>query len=84
MDLKDLATAAPAATHLRLELDVADPECVAALVSLPEGRARSDFARQALRIGIIALRQAQGRIDAEVIRNEGERVIAALGTTLGD
>jgi hypothetical protein len=84
MDLKDLAAAAAAATSVRLELDVLDPECVDALASLPEGRARSDFARQALRIGIIALRQAQGRVDAEVVRNEGERMIAALGTTLGD
>ena len=73
-----------ATTGLRLELDVTDPECVDALGSLPEGRTRNDFARQALRIGIIAMRQAQGRIDGEAVRNEGERVIAALAGTLAD
>jgi len=69
---------------LRLELELTDPECVDALSSLPEGRARNDFARQALRIGIIAMRQAQGRIDGDTVRNEGERVIAALAGTLAD
>jgi len=74
---------APAGT-LRLDLEINDPECVDALTSLPEGRARNDFARQALRIGIIAMRQAQGRIDGESVRNEGERVIGALAATLSD
>ena len=38
----------PDAAALRLDLDVTEPECVAALASLPEGRTRNDFARQAL------------------------------------
>lgn len=87
MDPKDLALplqASATSSALRLELDILDPESVDALISLPEGRVRSDFARQALRIGIIALRQAQGRVDAETVRNEGERLITALGTALGD
>jgi hypothetical protein len=88
MDPKDLsaplASPSVAPASVRLDLEVTDPECVDALTSLPEGRVRSDFARQALRIGIIALRQAQGRVDAETVRNEGERMITALGTTLGD
>ncbi|HZP85991.1 MAG TPA: hypothetical protein VFB54_04165 [Burkholderiales bacterium] len=90
MDPKDLPF--PPLPHLpglsgnsvRLELEVIDPESVDALASLPEGRARNDFARQALRIGIIALRQAQGRVDAETVRHEGERLMMALGNTLGD
>ena len=88
MHPNDLAAASldrpDAAAGLRLELDVTEPECVDALASLPEGRMRNDFARQALRIGIIAMRQAQGRIDGETVRNEGERVIAALAGTLAD
>lgn len=87
MDPTDLALPADAASTaagLRLMLDILDPESVDALSSLPEGRVRNDFARQALRIGIIALRQAQGRVDAEAVRNEGERLITALAGTLGD
>jgi dipeptidyl aminopeptidase/acylaminoacyl peptidase len=36
----------------------------------------------ALRIGILALRQAQGNVDAEVVRNEGQRLIAELSREL--
>lgn len=78
------AQRADASDALRLDLEVIDPECIDALSSLPEGRACNDFARQALRIGIIAMRQAQGRIDGEAVRNEGERVIALLAGTLAD
>lgn len=87
MDPKDLALTPETGTAgvgLRLELDILDPESIDALASLPEGRVRNDFARQALRIGIVALRQAQGRVDAEAVRNEGERLITALASTLGD
>lgn len=60
---------------LRLALEISDPELVAVLKAYPEGRARAEFALSALRIGLLALRQAQGRIDADVIRNEGERLM---------
>ena len=38
----------------------------------------------ALKIGALAVRQAQGCLDAELIRSEGERFIAELGKTLND
>lgn len=66
----------------RLELLLEDPEVVEALKSLPEGRERQNYARTALKIGILALAQAQGRIDAETVRNEGERLIAAMKSRL--
>lgn len=61
--------------ELRLDFLVDDPEVVEALSSVPEGRERQRYARTALKIGILALSQAQGRIDAETVRNEGERLI---------
>ena len=71
-------------TGLRLDLLIDDPETMAALASYPEGRDRNRFARTALRIGIIALKQAQGRIDTESVKNEGERLVREMETRLDD
>ncbi len=65
-------------SSLRLTLMVDDPEVVEALSALPEGRERNAFARTALRIGVLALTQARGRVDAETVRNEGEKLIGTL------
>ena len=46
-----------------LTLVVEDPEVIAELEKREEGHARSQLALTALRIGILALRQAQGRVD---------------------
>lgn len=62
----------------RLELAIDDPVLVEALLAYPEGEARSEYALTALRIGVLALKQAQGRIDADVVRGEGERLLSAL------
>lgn len=69
---------------LRLELLIDDPESIAALVAYPEGRERSRFVRTALRIGILALNQAQGRFDSESMRNEGDRLVRDMETKLAD
>lgn len=69
---------------IRLELDISDPESAASLVSHPAGRQRDEFARQALRIGVLALRQAQGTVDGDKLRNEGERLIADLASRLAN
>ena len=69
---------------LELLLRVADPELVAALAAHPAGRAREQFALTALRIGVLALRQAEGRLDADVVRDEGEHLLAALGQQLAE
>ncbi len=71
-------------TGLRLELMIEDAESIAALVAYPEGRERTRFVRTALRIGILALNQAQGRIDSESVRNEGDRMVQAIETKLAD
>lgn len=67
---------------LPLDLIVRDPDVIAELSTFPTGEARDDFALKALRIGVLALRQARGQIDTEVIRREGDRLIASLETHL--
>lgn len=69
---------------LRLDLMIEDPESIAAVVSYPEGRPRNSFVRTALRIGILALNQAQGRIDTESVRNEGDRLVRDIEIKLAD
>ncbi len=75
-DARDFSVTPPPA--IELSLRVQDPELVAVLAAYAEGRARSEFAMTALRIGILALKQAQGRLDADVVRAESERLITEL------
>ena len=67
---------------LVLNLMIEDPEVITELRRRAEGPARNTFASSALRIGILALRQAQGNVDAETVRNEGQRLIAELNREL--
>jgi hypothetical protein len=67
-----------------LELKVRDPETIAALSAYPEGPARDDFAASALRIGVLALRQARGQLDANLIQHECERMLASLQRQLSE
>ncbi len=70
--------------YMELNLRVSDPELVDALSEREEGSERHEFAVSALKIGAIALRQAQGRIDAERIRQEGDRFIENMKRDLED
>ena len=74
----------PVGEGLRITLDVRDPETVAALCEQPEGAARERFAEQALRIGVLALRQAAGRIDADAVRRESEIMLGDLRQRLDE
>ena len=76
--LEDGASAA----ILELELSVRDREVIDALSERPKGPQRDGFALDALRIGVLALRHAQGQIDAESIRREGARVVGEVQRTL--
>lgn len=69
---------------MRLEVLIDDPETMAALASYPEGRERNRFVKTALRIGVIALNQAQGRIDTESVRHEGDRLIHEMVNQMAD
>lgn len=80
-DAETLAPESPPAT-LKIDIEVTDSETVAALILYPDGRDRNDFARRALKIGVIALRHAQGQIDVDAIRREGDRLVKDLARAL--
>src|ERR1039458_2486257 len=67
---------------LILNLVIDDPEVVTDLKKREEGRPRNSFAVSALRIGILALRQAQGSVDAEALKHEGQHLISSLSHEL--
>jgi hypothetical protein len=69
---------------IHLDFWVREPDAVAALSARPAGRERDDYSRNAVRIGILALHQAQGYLDADMVRSEGERLIASLETRFQD
>jgi hypothetical protein len=61
-----------------LELKVADPEVIRELTAHPDGPPRQQFALAALRIGVLALRQAQGQVDVALVQNEMDRIVGRL------
>jgi len=67
---------------IRIELEVSDPELIAELSRYPDGAERDEYAATALRVGILSLKRAEGRIDANVVRNEGERLLSQLASSL--
>ncbi len=67
---------------LPLELTVVDPEVIAELCAKQEGRERDDYALGALRLGVLAIRQARGQIDANVLKREGERLLGDVHLVL--
>lgn len=69
-------------TSMFLQLEVDDPETVVALSQHPEGLARDAFALKALRIGVLALGQARGQIDAAAVRNECQRMLELVAVQL--
>ena len=69
---------------LPLDLVVTDPEVVAELIAKEEGRERDDYALGALRLGVLALRQARGQIDGNVLRHEGERLLGDVQSAFSE
>jgi hypothetical protein len=69
---------------LLLDLTVNDPELIRELISYSEGPERDRFALTALRIGLLALRQARGQIDADLVRSESDRLLADLNSKLSE
>jgi hypothetical protein len=65
-----------------LHLEVSDPEVVFELRQRPAGPEREAYAQLALRIGVIALRQANGALDGDRVKREAERLLEQLGSAL--
>lgn len=66
------------------KLRVTDAEIIAEIVRHDEGPDRDEFAHAALRLGVLALRQASGFVDAEVLRTEGARLLGDVEVLLTD
>jgi hypothetical protein len=67
--------------NLQLELSIDDPELIRALVEHSEGEERNQYATEAMKIGILALRHVGGQVSADVFRREGDRFIGGLQKT---
>jgi len=65
-----------------LELCVEDRDVIAALVEFPDGPERNDYALEALKIGVLALRRASAAMDGEFIQRETNRLLETLRQTL--
>lgn len=68
--------------NLDLYLEITDPEVIFELVKVSCEQERTEYAQAALRVGVIAMKQAQGQIDAETVRREGERLLAKINVSL--
>ncbi len=80
----DETTGAGLPFRLPLELSVEDPDTIAELCQHAEGEERERFALSALRIGVLALRQARGQVDGEQIRRQTEHMLLALQSQLNE
>jgi hypothetical protein len=69
---------------LPLELQVDDRDVIAELEKYPEGPERDEFALEALKIGVLALRRASTALDGEFIQRETTRLLDALRRQLDD
>jgi len=67
---------------LILELNITDSEVIAELEQFADATERDEFAMKALKIGVLALKQARGQIDADMVRREGERLMVDLKSRL--
>jgi len=67
---------------LLLPLEVSDPDIIVELEKHPEGQPREKYALSALRLGVLALRQAAGELDATTIRSAAQDMLMSLGQLL--
>jgi hypothetical protein len=71
-----------AGLNVQLDLTVTDPETAAELLKHREAAARDDFALSALKIGVLAVRQANGVVDAHSIQQECRQFLEVVAQTL--
>jgi hypothetical protein len=69
---------------LPLELRVEDRDVIAELEKYAEGPDRDEFALEALKIGVLALRRASAAMDGEFIQRETTRLLETLRRQLDD
>ncbi len=67
---------------LPLELVVNDRDVIQSLIDFSEGDSRNQYALEALKIGVIALRHTSGQMNGDLIRRESARLVEAMQQTL--
>jgi hypothetical protein len=67
---------------LPLEITVTDPEVIADLFLRSEGRDRDDYALSALRLGVLAIKQARGQVDVQALKRASDLLLKDLGHSL--
>ncbi len=72
----------PPSTTYHVDLLLRDIELVENILSYPEGGSRDGYIRTCLKIGSLALKQAEGQVDAAVVRNEGKRITDEMQNVL--
>ncbi len=66
---------------LPLELVIDDRDVIRALIEYPEGDERNQYAIEALKIGVVALRHVGGLVTADMIQRECARLIKDMQQT---
>ncbi len=72
----------PLPSELELSLVVRDRDVIEALVEQDELGTQDEFALDALRIGVMALRHANTRLDADLLRRETSQMLTTLSQHL--
>jgi hypothetical protein len=65
-----------------LEITITDPEVIAELFTRAEGRDRDDYALAAIRLGVLALRQARGQVDVQALKRASDSLLRDLEHSL--
>jgi hypothetical protein len=68
----------PAGAPVVLTLEITDPEVLCELRRYVEQEERERYALAALRVGVLALRSANGHVDATSIREAGQSLVAEV------
>src|SRR5262245_35434212 len=66
----------PFAVHLELRIE--DRETIAELEKYDDGPDREQYAREALKIGVLALRRASSALDGELLQREMTHMLQSL------
>lgn len=63
---------------LNIELSIKDSGLIEAIMQYPEGRVRNEYILKCLKIGSMAIKNAEGQVDAQTVRDEGGRLLAEM------
>lgn len=79
---REMTEITAAGFDVELDLTVTDRETVIELLKYDQPPAREEFALSALKVGVLAIRQACGVVDAQSIQDECQKLVEVVGKTL--